>query len=71
MAGGSPQGMASHDDSGTAMALPLMLEGKFDFRTFSKGPFGEQLDPFGRPVNLVMDKIDRIREADRYTFFIS
>jgi hypothetical protein len=59
------KGMAGNHDTGAAMALPPMIEGKFNFGSLLKKPFCQETDPFGRPVDLIMDQIDRIRKTYR------
>ena len=61
--------MTRDDDSRAAMPLALVIEGELDFRADPEGPLREQADPLGRPLNVLLNEIDRIRKTNRYTHF--
>ncbi len=62
--GGLAEGTAGDDDAAAAMAFALVIEGEFDFGTDGERPLGEQAYAFGRPLDLLPDKADRVRVAD-------
>jgi len=49
------------------MPFAAMIEGKLNFRPHAEGPFGQETDTFGRPLDLILNQIDRIRITNRYT----
>ncbi len=58
--------MAGDDDSRAAMPLAPVIEGELDFRADPERPLGQEADSLGRPVDLVLDEVDGVRETNRY-----
>lgn len=56
--------MTGHHDSGTAMPLAPVIKGEFDLDALLKIPLCEQTDPLRRPINLVLDEMNRIRKIN-------
>jgi len=56
--------MTGHDDARTTMPFTLMVKGKLNFGSLRKKPFREEANPLGRPVDLLLNQIDGIRETD-------
>ena len=59
--------MTRHDDSRAAMPFATVIEGKLNFRSHLEWPFRQETYPFGRPLNLILNEIDRVRKANRHT----
>jgi len=64
------QRMTLHNNPRAAMPLALVIDGKFNFRALPERPFCEETDAFWRPMNLIPNQIDGIREAYPHPLFL-
>ncbi len=57
--------VARHNDAGTAMPFALVIKSKLDFGADLKGPFGQETDTFGRPLDMLLNEIEGVRKTYR------